>query len=179
MCKKLQNDDILISKFNLRERDAFSGMYIRLYDEVNNFAKKLFYNKNENYEDIVQDIFVELWDTQFCFKSILHLKNYIYTTIKNKHKDSYKHKLVVDKYNRAQLENIDNFQTSVMIENEVLSILSHLGNRINPEYLQILKLTLDGYKVKEISEILGKSIFTIHHKKKAAIKEIQKFFEKK
>lgn len=174
----LIDQDALLLEFNKRHEEAFSEVYKVLFDVLYHFAQRLFYATGIDAEDLVQDIFVTIWSNpKMVFSSIDHIKNYVYISIKNKHKDFLKHKLRHDKYEDMILY-VDDYHFSQMVENETISLL-HIADSILPsECAKVLRLYLEGYDVKEIASELGKSHNTVYHQRTKAIAALKKYLLK-
>lgn len=175
---KYSTNDSLLLGFNERKDAAFSDVYMMYFDELHRFAQRLFYSTGTDVEDLVQDIFVTVWSNpKITFISIDHVKNYIYTSIKNKHKDFLKHKLHKDKYEDV-VKSIDDYHFSQMIENEVITLLTLAENVLTQECAKVLRLYLEGYDANEIASQLGKSQHTVYHQRLEAISTLKKYFTK-
>ena len=170
-------NNLLVEKFNKRNNHAFSQVYIELFDELNYFSKCLFVNTEIDSEDVVQDIFINIWDGKHKFENIVHIKNYIYQSIKNKHKDFLKHQTVHNNFS-SDISKLEEYQFCQMVETEVYSILNIAQKVLKPINVEILRLYIEGYDINSISEKLGKSQFTIHHKKKESIDILKKHVSK-
>lgn len=166
--------ETLILKFNKREKSAFSKLYVQIFDEVDHFAENLFYNTTIDSEDLIQDIFVAIWcNSKIQFLSLEHIRNYIYLGIKNRHKDYLRHKVTSNNY-IEQIKNIEEYHSNQIIESETISLLSIAEDILPEECAKVLKLYIEGYEVKEISEKLGKSQFTVYHQRSEAVTVIKK-----
>lgn len=168
----------IIDKFNRREKDVFSHVYVEIFNPLNYFAKRLFYETEIDSKDIIQDIFISIWSSTYKFKDIDHIKSYLYQSIKNKHKDYLKHNNIHNSFSQNAFK-LEEYQFSQMIETEVYSILSLSQSILTPACAEVLKLYLEGYDIKDISEKLGKSEFTIYRQKKESINLLKKHLSNK
>lgn len=60
--------------------------------------------RQEIAEDIVQDLFVQIWERNTCYSSYYSFKNFLYNSVKNASLDYLKHKVVEGKYVRYILQ---------------------------------------------------------------------------
>lgn len=61
MVSEIKYSDIsLLKRFNRRDPLAFDEIYKRYYNELANFAGRLFYNTEVSVDDVVQDIFLNI-----------------------------------------------------------------------------------------------------------------------
>lgn len=171
------NEYKLIKEFNLRNELAFSEVYEKLFHLLNYFSSKLFSNLDIDSQDIVQDIFLNIYTSNHKFTSVQHVKNYAYQAIKNKHKNVLKHNVNKIGY-ASDISLIDDYQFSQLIETEVVSILVLAKKILNDSCFEIIKLYIEGYDIKDISGKLNKSHYTIYHKKQEAIKDLRKYVTK-
>lgn len=171
-------DNSLLLEFNERKDIAFSKIYVRIFDELHHFAHRLFFATSVDAEDLIQDIFVNVWSNRkMTFVSIEHVKNYIYSCIKNKHKDFLRHKLRKDKYEEV-IKSIGDYHFSQMVENEMISLLNMAENVLTAECSKVLQLYVEGYDIKEIATKLGKSQNTVYHQRTEAITTLKKYLFK-
>lgn len=172
--RKYDTEDNLLEKFNNRDKSAFSNVYVRLFDELNGFAKRLFYSTEIDSKDLVQDVFIDVWSNKRNqFVSVNHIKNYIYLAIKNKHTNFLKHRLCHDEYEK-QVKEMEDYQFSSIIETETISLLSIADDLLPAQCSEVIKLFLSGYDAKEIAEKLGKSQFTVYHQRAEGIAILKK-----
>lgn len=168
----------MIDKFNNREKIAFSRVYIEIFNPLNYFAKRLFYETEIDSKDIVQDIFINIWGSKYKFKDINHIKSYLYQSIKNKHKDYLKHNNIHNNFSQSAVK-LEEYQFSQIIETEVYSILDLAQSVLTPSCAEVLKLYIEGYDIKDISEKLGKSEFTVYGQKRESINILKKHLSNK
>lgn len=160
----------LLDAFNNRKESAFCYVYEHFYNELFYFASKLFANTTTSAYDILQDLFLKIWESDKQFPSFDFLKSYLYLSIRNRHKNSLAHDESVQKYikeNQEELE--DNYILSHIIEAETLAILFNHLKLLPPGCAQIIKLTLEGHKSPEIAKLLNISINTVYAQKQKAL----------
>ena len=164
----------LVSKFNDREAEAFSTMYSLLYKELYYFSSKLYRNTGIDSEDIIQDIFADIWQKKnLKFNTYSDLRAYIFVIIKNKYKRYYNREKLTNKIKSDISYNEDYFIFKA-VESEIYSLIPEALKLLPAECAKSLKMYLDGYEVKEIAEKLGKKSSTIYNQKKEAISILSK-----
>jgi len=67
------------------------------YEPLVQYANRFLFSKNEC-EDLVQDVFVGLWEKENIFPNELSLKAYLYKTTRNKCYNAIKHNKIKDKF---------------------------------------------------------------------------------
>ena len=159
----------LLENFNNRELSSFGDVYTLLFTDLSHFASKVFYDSVVESEDVIQDIFINIWENRTKkFDSILGIKMYIYVCIKNKLKTHINHSKYVDTYNKSILN--DDYFVIQVAETEKLSIISQAIDILPSECAKVFKLHLDGWEVKDISKELCKSESTVYKQKQEAIR---------
>ena len=83
-----QNDIILLESFNRRNPKAFSIVYRMIYRELYLYATRLFESLNVPAEDVIQDIFTDMWLRESVqFSSIPYIKTFCFIALKNAYKN--------------------------------------------------------------------------------------------
>ena len=77
-----------------REDVRFEDIYLSYFSKMKHFAKE-YVILDEDAENIVQDVFVELWENKEMLNMHMNLIAYLFTTIKNKCLNHLRHQLVV------------------------------------------------------------------------------------
>lgn len=164
----LENSDRLLKQFNGREEPAFTEIYNLYYYEFFHFANRLFCDTVEYSEDVVQEVFINLWKNKSQnFDSLNGLKLYIYVCIKNRFRDYIKHKKHEEKYRKVVY--CEDYFTVQIAESEVYSIIAESVHLLPEECATVFRLHLDGWEVKEIAQRLGKTESTVYKQKSRAI----------
>lgn len=82
-----QQDFLLLSRFNARDTEAFVSVYKLFFTELHLYASRLYNCTTVSPEDAVQDVFCSLLENKGThFESLLKLKAFLYTSIKNRYK---------------------------------------------------------------------------------------------
>lgn len=114
-------------------------------------------------EDLVQDIFVDLWEKDLTFPDQISLKVYLYKTTRNKCFNFIKRTKVKDKYaaNNIQLLEDDSLFLEQILEEEIVRQLHHAIELLPDRKKEIIRLSLIGQKNTEIAETLGIKLQTV------------------
>ncbi|MCX6206069.1 MAG: RNA polymerase sigma-70 factor [Bacteroidetes bacterium] len=130
-------------------------------------------NEKEDSKDIVQEVFLKLWNGSNQFESEIAIKNFLYLSVRNACLNYQRHALIQIKYTKTQpentvdpghgLENIIKAELIAEIQTAINSLPEGCGN--------VLKLAfLEGLKNDDISKKLGISINTVKTQKQRALK---------
>ena len=128
-------------------------------------------------EDIVQDLFVTLWVKHHQIKITSSLKNYLFTSIKNRSLDFLKlekrknQKLAAIHIEKKLPENLSNFWFA---ESEFQEIVEKSLKNLPPRCREIFELSrFQGLKNQEIADKLGLSKRTIELQVGNALKQLR------
>ncbi|HOK35632.1 MAG TPA: RNA polymerase sigma-70 factor [Paludibacteraceae bacterium] len=165
------------------ERD-FSNIYMTFYSPLVRFAM-VFVIYKEEAENIVQDLFVGLWEKKESLNCVENLKAYMFTLAKNKCLDYLKHKLVKENFiAKAQsfyeqeialkAQSLESFDVELASEEKVEKIVSEAIESLPPKCREIFILSrYEGLKYKEISERLNISVNTVETQMRIAFKKLR------
>lgn len=167
--KEKLDESLLLKKFNSRDSTAFSEVYSCFYNRLFHYTSKLYTGTEVVPCDKIQDLFLKLWENKNTkFVSLSHIKSYLYLSIQNSFREYLSHNTHIRKY--AEKVGIDSdFYVTEMIETETMSILNSCINQLPDDCGIVIKLYIEGWDVKDISEQLGIPQSTIYRKKEKAI----------
>lgn len=148
----------------------YYGLFKQHYSELLFYATRLV--GEDDAEDIVQDVFVELWNNKSKIDFDDHIKSFLYKSVYTRSINFLKHKSVVDSYTSEEKEffaqkiayyNYENSEVMARLENmelkkEILSAINDLPDQSR----KVFKMSyLYEMKNKEIADILGISLRTV------------------
>lgn len=171
----LSDKALLLNQFNKREPLAFGEVYNLFYHDFHFYTSSLFENLNVDSHDIIQDIFMDLWQkNNITFDELIKIKAFVIIAIKNKFKNHLRHlrheKVYIDKA-------VKEFEYDV-IESELYSIVSEAIGLLPKECGAIFSLYLEGWKPDEIATTLNKKQQTVYNYKQEAITILRKKLSK-
>lgn len=131
----------------------------------------------EDAENIVQDIFLILWEKRDVLDIRVSLVPYLFTLVKNKCLDFVRHKTVCEEFanewkvKRAALEQLNySFTSDEDIEKLVASAIESLPERCREIFI---KSRIEGRKYKEIAEELDLSVNTVENQMSIALRKLR------
>ncbi len=151
----------VIREFSLGKETAFRLLYEKYAGVSRYFAFK--YVKEEDVvADVVQDVFVAMWEKRRDFETEESLKSFLYTAIRNRCLNIVRHRKVMNRYAEAVIreEEHDSFWDYVL-EAELFELLTAVFNELPPACREVYRLSLNGKKYEEIAELLHISINTV------------------
>ena len=165
-------------------KENFDSIYVNNFSRLFLFAKEyvLF---DEEAENIVQDIFLMLWEKKDILRVDVSLTAYLFTLVKNKCIDFLRHRMVEQIYSENiqqeyneelnvklfALESFDhNFSSEEQIEILLRNAIDKLPERCR---LIFIKSRIEGKKYKEIAEELNLSVNTVEGQISIALKKLR------
>ena len=162
----------------------FSKLYLSFYPKLVRFAT-VFVVYEEDAENIIQDLFLGLWESKESLDYIENMNAYMYKLAKNKCLDYIKHQLVKDRFVvntqslyeqeiSLKLQSLDNFDVELASEERVEKIVSKAIDSLPPKCREIFLFSrYDGLKYKEISDKLNISVNTVETQMCIALKKLR------
>lgn len=162
------NHKISLNKSNFR--DLFDQYFKALVGFANTYLSDIALS-----EDLVQEVFVNLWEKQDEYQNHTAFKVYIYRTVRNKCLNHIRHQKVVDNYIQESLPQIETeeFFLNQVLSEEVSRLLYKFISELPAKRQQIVRYSLLGLKNQEIADIMGISVNTIKSQKMYAYKELR------
>jgi RNA polymerase sigma-70 factor (family 1) len=153
-------------------------MFDLYYKSILLYANRFLPSKSEC-EDLIQDIFIHIWEKQLTFPDEISLKIYLYKSTRNKCYNSIKHKKVKDNYASEALQGLedDNLFLKQILEEEIVRELHQAIEGLSERKKEILKLSLKGIKNNEIAEILNIKLQTVKTLKSQSYKILRAQFK--
>ena len=160
-----------------REKQVLTFLFNNYYEKLYFFAKKYIYDANKAH-DIVQDVFVRLWEN--ADKLMIHttIHSYLFTSIRNACLNYLRDLKIEDcnnrKYAEAYIEshNIDMVEDEEMLE-KIRSILKELPDKCRE--ICLLRF-VDGYKYAEIAKQLNISENTVKVQLHRGVERVKQAF---
>ncbi|MGL4292750.1 MAG: RNA polymerase sigma-70 factor [Bacteroidales bacterium] len=174
----------LLLKIKQGDKDAFAIVFKKYYTDLVLFCGTIIQDRDVC-EDIVQNLFLSLWENRKEITIQKAVKSYLIAGVKNKAFDNIRHEKVKCAFNEYWFAIGDLEQSVYDTENYVL--YSELSARLNHAILNLpekqkqvfLLSNQDNLKQKEIAAKLGVSLRTVELRMHEALKilkvELQEF----
>lgn len=166
------NTDILLKDV----RNNFDKIYVLYYSRMFRFAKEyvLF---DEDAENIVQDVFLLLWEKREVLDIQISLVSYLFALVKNKSLDYLRHKVIADEYKQelsAKLTALELLNYSFTSDEEIEQILMTAINKLPERCRQVfLKSRIEGKKNREIANELNLTVSTVENQMTIALRKLR------
>jgi RNA polymerase sigma-70 factor (ECF subfamily) len=156
---------------------AFRQVYTYFYTRLYQFALAIVKTR-ESSEEIVEDVFVNIWQRRAGLPAIQNLRVYLYTATKNSSLNYLSKKAresITEPFDHIHvgLNGSDVTPEQILITAEMYRKVQQAVDALPPRCKMIFKLVReDGLKYKEIAEILNISVNTIDAQMAIAVKKI-------
>lgn len=163
---------------------SFEHVYISHFAKMKRFAKE-YVILDEDAENIVHDVFVELWERWDIFSSQTNMFAYLFIAVKNRCIDFLRHRSTIQKAEselseehilsmRMNLNSLDAFQANLFTSEDIENIIKKAIDSLPEKCREIfIKNKIEGKKQKEIAEELNISINTIESQMAIAYKKLR------
>jgi RNA polymerase sigma-70 factor, ECF subfamily len=180
--QKISKEELFILKRMIEgDENAFKYFFETYYDDLCNFVNS--YVRDETLsEDIVQNIYIYLWEKKNYLSPDCSIKSYLYAASKNKslnhlRNEKNKNRILSDLFSQTKLESQN--KSDLFLEYEdlkkiVLSAINYLPTRCKVIY-QLSRN--EGLSNKEIAERLGISIKTVENQMSIAMRKIRDYLQ--
>lgn len=178
---KEKTDTELAILLTLNDEAAFSELYVRYKDKLYYFCLHLLKSKEEA-NDIVQEIFIRIWESRNFINPDLSFSSFLYTMARNRILNYFrdidideKVKEILATQKVTEEEAID----SKIIYTEYQVILQNAISQLPPQRRKIFNMSrIESISHKEIASELGISVNTVQEHISEALKFIKAYFSK-
>lgn len=164
----------IVAKGGLTFREVFK----RYFSQLCFFADK--FVPTYVTEDLVQDIFLRLWNSNEVFDNEKSLRIYLYVAVRNACLDFIKKESNRKKYIEAE-SSVDKesstFFINELLKEETLRILQDAIDSLPEKSGTVMSYVAKGYGNKEIAEVLEISVNTVKTHKLIAYKKLKAWFK--
>ena len=169
---KIGEDEILFNRIQAGDEKAFESLFKSYYQKLCQYAYS-YVVEIEEAEEIVQTVFLKIWENRQDINLEISFNSYCYQSIKNKCLNHIR-----DSKNRRRIlnlipiqENAESHILEVLQTDEIRDQMYMALENLPPKCKQIFQLSrIDGLKHKEIAEKLGLQTKTIENQIGIALK---------
>lgn len=168
----------------LKHTVEFENVYLSYYPKLKRFAQEYVILEAEA-ENIVQDVFTDLWEKRMFISSHINLSSFLFTSIKNKCIDYLRHQLVVQKTAdklqeeyaltlQMKFQSLEAFDVHIVSEGNIETIIHQAIDALPEKCRQIFIMNkLEGKTQKNIAKELNLSVHTIESQMSIAYKKLK------
>lgn len=157
-------EDLLMQKLKNNDTSAFTTIFKEYYQDLVRFSFSIIKNVDAS-EELVQDIFLKLWENRSSL--IIHnsLRSYLLKTVQNASIDWLRHANIRNKYASLVLQHpalIGNDTENYIFKSELESDLLAALKKIPAPYAEAFSLSrVEALNYNQIAEKLGVSVRTV------------------
>jgi RNA polymerase sigma-70 factor (ECF subfamily) len=175
------SDQEILRNISIDNADAFEYVFLTYYNELCIHAYSILKDK-DNAEEIVQEVFVKLWESRMELSIKQSIKAYLYRTVHNQCINYLDHLLVKKKYAAESSENFRDLISPVSADYPIANlIVQELQDKIDQSLLSLpeqcrkvfLLIRHDDLSYKEAAEKLGVSVNTVKTQLQRAISRLR------
>lgn len=160
--------------------DYYQRIYLKYAPMLLRFAEKFvsaFFA-----EDIVQDVFLKLWDKQIFLLPEKDLKRILYVSVRNACIDhlrrfNMEQEIIDSRAIQLKLDELDFFESSdeLFMNQDILNILLHKIEELPEKSREIFRLSyIEGLKAAEIAAQMDISVRTVENQLYRALQQLRK-----
>ena len=166
----------IVTKFKAGDAAAFDAIYDMYSQKLYNFALGLLKDQ-DNAGEVVQEVFVTLWEKRSQVDVTFNFENYIFTIAHNSIRKYFRKKSMENRVKNFLLINspdvVENADTSI-VYNELFELANKSIERLPPKRKTIYKLSrIEGMTIKEIATRLDISTRTAENQLAKALKYLK------
>lgn len=176
MRSAFNSDSDLLTSFQSGEDKGFSRVFQKYYPALCYFANR-FHPNRQWAEDIVQEVFLNLWNRREEFDKIEAIHSYLFRATANQCINSLKKEQIQrDKLNDAVMQDITESEMfDSIIRAEMHSKIYSIIEELPKPFAEVIELYyLEQKGIHEIAEILGIPVFTVKSRRQRAIIKLRK-----
>ena len=180
----LENLQMDIVNLHNDKKSDFSRVYSIYFPKLVRFARE-FVLSTEDAENIIQDIFIYLWEHQEILGSLSNLNAFLFVLVKNRCIDFIRQKklverkreefeMVMDKELQLKMYALQQFDENALSSDDIEVILNNAINSLPEKCREVFILSrMEGLKYREIAERLNISTKTVEKQIITALKKLR------
>lgn len=147
---------------SIRNIEHFRQMYQNMFAELKYFACRYMPDETEA-EDVVQDVWIKVWELKKEFDSEAAFKAYIYRAIHNASMLRRRNQPSIVDIGAVDMDGytMDDSAVDNIIEAEVYAAINNAFNHLTPAARRVYAASLEGKTQKEIAAEFGISVNTV------------------
>lgn len=172
-------EEQIIAAVNQKDQHGWELFYDRYYAALCSFVASIL-KQQEDVEDLVQEIFIAIWEGNRIFSDSKELTNYLYRACYNNAllyiRNHQLHDTILDLLRQKSEEEDEEEEIlyALAVKEEVIRQLYIYIEELPAEQRHIILLRIEGHSWEEIAENLGVSINTIKTQRSRSFKFLRK-----
>lgn len=170
-----QEENILFEKTRVGDEKAFEALFRHYYPHLCLYANQVLKNASAA-EEIVQKLFVRLWEKREETQIDTSVKNYLFRAVKNHCLNYIKHNQIKNQYSQKILaeSRVEDAGEDIETQTELFQKIEESIAELPEKRQEIFRLSRqEGLKYREIADKLNISIKTVETQMGLAIKTLR------
>ena len=169
---------MFIARFNAGDEQAFREVFARYYKPLCSYIYDII-RDSEAADDVVQDIFMALWNRHTDFNAIEKISSFLFVSARHAALNILNHEAVKQQHlNDYTAETATDDMEETLLIAEFDAKLRHWLDALPAECRKIIDLALDGKKNAEIAEALSLSVQTVKNQKVKGLKLLRELYRR-
>lgn len=167
-------DDLIVAGVNQKDKGIWRDFYNRYYAALCSYVEKILF-LTDAVEDLVQEVFISVWEGKRTFSDSRELTNYLYRACYNNNALLYIRNHQIHDSILNGLPQEEDFEDEEMlyaltVKEEAIRQLYFYIEELPAEQRRIILLRIEGHSWDEIASRLGVSINTVKTQKSRSYK---------
>lgn len=169
---------------SISNHPEFSEIYLKYFPKMVRFARE-YVISTEDAQNIVQDLFLNLWEHRENLEAVSNLNAFLFTLTKNRCIDYYRRTYRMDRIKESldtiherelhlKMEALQQFDENMFSTNEIETILDRAVENLPEKCRQVFILSrMEGMKHEEIAQQLNISVNTVQNHIVTALRKLK------
>ena len=162
-----EKDKYILELFQTSPKEAFRLLFDAYHMKLCIYAVQLT-DSFEMAEDIVQDVFVKIWETREKLGGIDNLSAYLYQMVRFRSFNYLRAEKIRQDATRSFAEELEESEMNEYIKNETFRIVMRTLEDLPHGSRNVFSRAIQGYSAKEIADELGIAVETVKKQKQVA-----------
>ena len=155
---------ILLERLKTNDQSAFTIVFTKYYQDLVRFSFG-YTRDSDASEEIVQEVFLKLWETRDSLVIHNSLKSFLLKTVQNRSIDSLRHVTITQKYASLVLDHpilSENDTENYILHSELEAGFNHAMEKIPLQYAEAFRMSrIDALNYQDIAQKLEVSVRTV------------------
>ena len=166
-------DDLIVAGVNQKDKGIWRDFYNRYYAALCSYVEKILF-LTDAVEDLVQEVFISVWEGKRTFSDSRELTNYLYRACYNNTllyiRNNQIHDTILSSLAEEEGVEDEDMIYALTVKEEIIRQLYCHIEELPAEQRRIILMRIEGYTWEEIAERLEISINTVKTQKTRSYK---------
>lgn len=166
----VQNKNEWVIKLADRDKKAYRMLFDRYFIPLVRIAAKFL--RSESAQDIVQEVFLKIWEKKPVFENERTLKSYLYSAVYHACLNNIRTQKVHNRFLASVRE--EDYEMAVMDEEIYLRLMAAI-EKLPSHYRQVIELSLEGLEASEIAARMSVTIEAVKAYKRRGKQQLREY----